>query len=907
MARIVKVVLAAEVASYRSAMEQAASATAKVGGEGAKLAAARQMFDAFGRASVAAGTAVALGLGVAIAKFADFDAAMSNVAATGEDARQSIDALRDAALDAGARTVFSATEAANAIEELAKAGVSTTDILNGGLNGALDLAAAGGLGVADAAGIAATALQTFNLRGTDMAHVADLLAAGAGKAMGDVDDLSQALNQSALIANKTGLTIEETTAALSAFASQGLLGSDAGTSFKTMLLSLNPTSDKAADLMKELNLSAYDTSGQFIGLAAYAGKLESALGGMSAEQQNATLKTIFGNDAYRAAAVLLDEGEQGIKTWTAAVDDQGYAAEVAATKLDNLKGDVEAFQGALDSALISVGSAADGPLRGLVQGLTGLVDSFNALPEPAKQAAFWIGAVGSAAALGYGTYLLAIPKVAEYRASLELLGPTAQKTSRSLGMLAKVGGGAVAGFAIAGLGAELLINLLREMGPSAEETANKVATATSATKLLNAAFSEMGGANAKLAKLAIDNLGATLDKLKAGGQIKQGDILEVSSIEAVVRLGSELGKLAETDLPTAQRAFRTLTEESNLNVEQQTMLLEQMGPYRDALVEQATAQGVAADGQNLLRLALGESQKATADNESALRGLAGMADETANAVEDLSDTIRGFGSAQINVMEATAQFEQAFDDLTASVAENGATLDLAEQAGRSNQSALIAMAQASKELSASIYEQTGSQEEASAAIATGRQRLIEALAQLGITGQAAEDYANKLGLIPSNINTAVTANTDPAQQAIDRFIFANDGRRVNLYVDGVQGRQVAGTDVIARAGGGPVFGPGGPTSDSVPAWLSNGEHVWTAAEVQAAGGHKAVENMRNWVRGGGGGFSPSPAAAAPPSLNGVSIEGRLDLGDGLVGVVKGVLRQESADRSRRLEAGLAGV
>ena len=77
--------------------------------------------------------------------------------------------------------------------------------------------------MADAAGIAATALKTFKLEGEDMAHVADLLAAGAGKAMGDVTDLSAALNQSALVANATGLSIEETTAGLAAFASQGLL------------------------------------------------------------------------------------------------------------------------------------------------------------------------------------------------------------------------------------------------------------------------------------------------------------------------------------------------------------------------------------------------------------------------------------------------------------------------------------------------------------------------------------------------------------------------------------------------------------------------------------------------------------------------------------------------------------
>ena len=169
-----------------------------------------------------------------------------------------MDLLREASIEAGKRTVFSATEAAGAVEELAKAGIATADILAGGLNGALDLAAAGGLDVAEAAGIAAIALKQFNLAGDQMPHVADLMAAGAGKAMGSVSDLGMALRQAGQVANMTGLTIEETTAGLSAFASAGLLGSDAGTSFKAMLQRLTPQSAEAQGKMDELGISAYD-------------------------------------------------------------------------------------------------------------------------------------------------------------------------------------------------------------------------------------------------------------------------------------------------------------------------------------------------------------------------------------------------------------------------------------------------------------------------------------------------------------------------------------------------------------------------------------------------------------------------------------------------------------------------
>lgn len=216
--RVVKVTLSAQVAEYQKGMLAAARATREVGTEGEKLAQTRQAMETLGRTGVVAGGLLAAGIGVAINAYAQFDQAMSYVVATGADAAASQDALREAALEAGASTVFSATEAAGAIENLAKAGISSADILGGALKGSLDLAAAGGLGVAEAAGIAATTMQQFGLAGEDASHVADLLAAGAGKAMGDVSDMAEALKQSGLVANQFGLSVEETTGTLSAFA-----------------------------------------------------------------------------------------------------------------------------------------------------------------------------------------------------------------------------------------------------------------------------------------------------------------------------------------------------------------------------------------------------------------------------------------------------------------------------------------------------------------------------------------------------------------------------------------------------------------------------------------------------------------------------------------------------------------
>ncbi|MGW9587501.1 phage tail tape measure protein [Microbacterium sp. NPDC055455] len=837
---------------YVDGMNKARQATKETAAEADKLAKTKQQFDMLGRASLAAGALIAVGLGSAVAKFAEFDQAMSNVQAATHETTENMEALRDAALEAGASTVFSATEAANAIEELAKAGIATEDILSGGLAGALDLAAAGGLGVAEAAGIAATTMQQFGVAGDEAQHVADLLAAGAGKAMGDVSDMAQALNQAGLVANQFGISVEEATGGLAAFASQGLLGSDAGTSFRTMLLRLANPTEEVKDLMAAIGFEAYDAAGNFVGLAGVAGELETSLKGMTNEQKQTTLAMIFGQDAIRAATILYEEGASGIEEWTEKVDDAGYAAETAATRLDNLKGDWEALSGAVDTAMISMGEAADGPLRFFVQSLTALVDKFNEMPAASQQAVFWVGAVGAAGATALGSYLLLVPKIAEFSAALDVLGPRAATAARNVGLVAKVGGGALAGIAVGAVALDALTQALREIGPSAEETANQIKTATDAVSLLDVALQKQigGGSNLKLAEAQIKSLGDALDNF-AKGPGGANNPLFGNTIFNLERLGDELASLAESDLPAAQRQFRVLVEAGDLTEKQQRTLLETMGAFKSELTDQATAANVAADAQSLLEMALGDSEETTEDNESALRALAGQAAATGDEVEDLADTIRGFGSATLNTRDAQRSFEQALDDLAESVEANGATLDITTQAGRDNEAAIDSLATTTLEWAASVYEQTASQEQANGVIADGRSRLIEMLGQLGITGQAAEDYADDLGLIPGNIETAVAVTgVEEAESALNEL--ARDRYAVIRATVGSQGGVAPRQGVdIARASGGAVYGPGTSTSDSVIAALSTGEHVLTAADVDAMGGQHAVYAFRESLHGGG--------------------------------------------------------
>lgn len=344
---------------------------------GALGAGARTVLSDLGTAAGVAALGVAGIGGAAVMASTEFNKSMSGVSAVAGATAGEMEQLREAALKAGADTAFSASEAAVAQGELARAGVSVADILGGALAGSLGLAAAGQLELGQAAEISAQALNIFGLGGDQTTRVADVLAAGANKSAADVAQLGDALRQGGLVAAQTGLSLEETAGVLSMFADNALLGSDAGTSLKTFLQRLVPQSDEAAKAMESLGLQFFDSQGAFVGIEEVAGQLQGALGGLSDEQRNAALSTLFGSDAVRSASILMDGGAASVRDYTTAVSDQGAASRMAAEQLDNLAGDIEEFKGATETALIRVGDLFDGVNRSVVQSGTDLVNVFN--------------------------------------------------------------------------------------------------------------------------------------------------------------------------------------------------------------------------------------------------------------------------------------------------------------------------------------------------------------------------------------------------------------------------------------------------------------------------------------------------------------------------------------------------
>lgn len=318
-----------------------------------------------------------------VSKAAEFEAKMSNIKAVTGESADTMKKFNDAAIKAGADTAFSAAEAADAIGELAKAGVSTQDILNGGLTASLNLATAGELDLKEAAEITSTALNAFRRDGMTATQAANQLAGAANASATDVHELKYGLSAVAPVASGLGLSFRDTTNALAVFAQNGLKGSDAGTSLKTMLMNLQPQTEKQMNLMRELGIITEDGSNQFFtaegkikSFAEISQVLKDKLGGLTDAEKQMALKTMFGTDAVRAATIAMNEGADGANKMQEAID-KVSAAQVAAEKLNNLKGAVEALSGSWETLQIKIGTAVLPVLTTLVKWIDKLVDKLS--------------------------------------------------------------------------------------------------------------------------------------------------------------------------------------------------------------------------------------------------------------------------------------------------------------------------------------------------------------------------------------------------------------------------------------------------------------------------------------------------------------------------------------------------
>lgn len=427
-----------------------------------------QKVQDFGANLQKASLAGVAGFGMAVKAASGFEARLSAVQAVSGATAEQMNLISDASLRIGADTAFSASEAALAFEELIKAGISVEDALNGAADSTAALAAAGEVSLPRAAEIAANAMNNFNLAGSDMPNVADKIAGAANASAISVDEFASSMSQVGAVASLTGLSFDDTAVAIAEMGNAGIKGSDAGTSLKTVLMNLIPTTkDQVAEferlglmafdsgmamnalakngitpvgssfeetrqavsdylaetqgipndtkemgdavdkwLMKNgaMNNAFFDTEGNMESLSSVQQTLQDATKDMTKEQQLASLELLFGADAIRGAAVMAKEGASGYEDLASAIG-AVTAEDVSSMRMDNLKGDLEELSGSFETLMIKIGQAIMPVVRWLVQGLTGIVNVFNSINDTVIEWAARLGLAGTVAAGVVGTLI----------------------------------------------------------------------------------------------------------------------------------------------------------------------------------------------------------------------------------------------------------------------------------------------------------------------------------------------------------------------------------------------------------------------------------------------------------------------------------------------------------------------
>ena len=330
-------------------------------------------------ATTITGTAVALeGIGIAAVKAgSDFEAQMSRVKAISGATGTEFEKLKDQAIQLGADTSFSASQAAEGMENLAAAGFTTNEIMEA-MPGLLDMAAASGEDLASSSEIAASTLRGFGLEAEEAGHVADVLAENANRTNAAVSDTGEAMKYVAPLARAAGISFEETAAAIGIMANAGIKGSQAGTTLRGAISRLSKPTDDMRDAMEELGISFYDSNGKMKSLSEQVGMLEGAFSGMTDEQKNNYLVTLYGQEALSGMLALINEGQGSLTDLTKSYENcDGSAKKAADTMRDNLKGAIDELGGSAESLGIVFYEEVSGSLKDTAESATESINNIT--------------------------------------------------------------------------------------------------------------------------------------------------------------------------------------------------------------------------------------------------------------------------------------------------------------------------------------------------------------------------------------------------------------------------------------------------------------------------------------------------------------------------------------------------
>lgn len=388
---------------------------------GPKLTSVGESMKSVGRSMSMYVTApVVAGFGLAAKKSIDFDDSMRKVKATSGATGKEFNLLRDKALEMGAKTKFSASESAEALQYMSLAGWDTKDMLNG-IDGVMQLAAASGEDLGQVSDIVTDGLSAFGLKAKDSSHFADVLAQTSSKANTDVSGLGEAFKYVAPVAGSFGFSVEDTSIALGLMANSGVKASQAGTALKSMMTKLAKPTGEAKKTMESLGISITDSEGKMLPFRDIMDQLRGSLGGLSKAQQSAAVKTLFGQEAMSGILPIINASDEDYQKLTKSIDNSAGASKRMSNEMEGgIGGSLRQMKSAIESLAISIGDVMAPYIKKLAEWVSHAASKLNEMPKGTQKIVVGLGLV--AAAIGPLLVTLGV-MVSTIGSAMTVIGP----------------------------------------------------------------------------------------------------------------------------------------------------------------------------------------------------------------------------------------------------------------------------------------------------------------------------------------------------------------------------------------------------------------------------------------------------------------------------------------------------
>lgn len=668
----------AELASFQNAMDGVGEATQ----EATQQLSAQDVLAGVGAWTAIEGTfhSIAAAIGDCVQTGMEFDAAVADIAATMGTTVEDLDSLRGFALEMGATTSFTATEAAQALNYMALAGYDAQTAMET-LPTVLDLAAAGGVELARASDMVTDAQSALGLSLEETSRLVDEMAQTSTKTNTSVEQLGEAMLEVGGTAKFLSGGTAEISQVLGLLADNSIKGAEGGTKLRNIILSLSSPTEKAAKRLDDLGVAVFDAEGNMRSFSDIFPEMQRALSDLTSQQQIEALGEIFNSRDIAAAQALLGTTVERWDELALAIDGaQGAAARMAETRLDNLAGDLTLMESAADSVKIAISDSLTPAFRDLVQAGTGVLtvvgDFISDVPMAGQVLA------GLTAGLGVLTVGMGAAAISATQLGAAFSAAWATVAASPLAPIALAVGAGVTAFTA--------------LSAAMSEADQTVQNLTESIEESNAAMVEQvsqasASADDTLAMVqAIEDLAATENKTAAEKETLISLVDQLN--EKVPELNLEYDSLNDTLSLTADQIREIAIAEA-----QREAMKAVSDRLSEAYVQQYTIAKELEEAQRELEEAERAYAEASSEAQSASVGAAGSTEDLRIAVEQAQEKVAGLTELQAQNDKTVSELQGAYDSASEKIRENAEAMDEAAEAsdGTSEEwSELIASAQA---------------------------------------------------------------------------------------------------------------------------------------------------------------------------------------------------------------------